>query len=153
MVLTSPGPHVTGRSSPVMLSPFVALRVNSAKHLCPSSQPLRLAYHDNRGMLTGGQPGEAAEEALLHLSPDESRKITYVGITTPFQWRLDEHRHHLRAGFPSTDPMKRFVSCEETSEGSAALAPENHSKGGVRTKQESPPSIYPTRFLYVLKSG
>ncbi len=57
------------------------------------------------------------------------------GVTTPFQRRMDEHRQHLGAGVTSTSYMTCFLSCEETSDGNAALAREKQSKGWVRAKK------------------
>ncbi len=61
-----------------MLSPFVALRVNSAKHLSPPSQILRFAQDDNRGMLrnTQGMPHQGharAARQILRFAQDDNR--------------------------------------------------------------------------------
>src|SRR6266581_8206529 len=49
--MLSPCQSATARSSSVMLSTFVALSVNSAKHLGPSNQILRFAQDDTSRQL------------------------------------------------------------------------------------------------------
>ncbi len=48
---------------------------------------------------------------------------------------MDEHKHHLVAGFTSTYHMTRFVYFEETSDVYAAIAWEKQIKGWVRAKK------------------
>ncbi len=62
--------------------PFASLRVNSAKQLCAhrarsvAASSLRPELRLTRASAQGDNRGEAAEEALLCLSDDESRKTT-----------------------------------------------------------------------------
>ncbi len=62
-------------------------------------------------------------------------KTLSTGVSNNVQRRMYEHKHHLVVGFTSTYHITRFVSCEETSDGSAALALEKQSKGWVRAKK------------------
>ncbi len=62
-------------------------------------------------------------------------KTLYIGVTQNLQRRIDEHKHHLVAGFTSKDQMTRLVSFEETSEVNAALAWEKHIEGWLRAKK------------------
>ncbi len=48
---------------------------------------------------------------------------------------MDEHTHHLVAGFTSKYPMTRLASFEETSDVYAALAREQQRTGWVRAKK------------------
>jgi putative endonuclease len=64
-----------------------------------------------------------------------SSKTLSTGVTNTLQRRLDEHQHHLVAGFTSTYHMTRLVSFEETSDVYAALAREKQTKGWVRAKK------------------
>jgi len=89
-----------GRDSPtVMLSPFVALRVNSAKHLGPSSQILRCAQDDNPGSQHEGQPREAARSfAALRMTTREATEIDANWTTAYISCRVQgafssEHTH------------------------------------------------------------
>ncbi len=58
-----------------------------------------------------------------------------TGVPNHLQQRMDEHRHHLVAGFTSMSHMTRLGSFEETSDVSAALAREKQIKGWMRTKK------------------
>ncbi len=62
-------------------------------------------------------------------------KTLYTGVTNNLQRRMDEHRHHLVAGFTSTYHITRFVYFEETSDVYAAIAREKQIKGWVRAKK------------------
>jgi putative endonuclease len=48
---------------------------------------------------------------------------------------MDEHRHHVVAGFTSTYHITRLVYFEEASDIYAAIAREKQIKGWVRAKQ------------------
>ncbi len=64
-----------------------------------------------------------------------SSQTLSTGVTTTLQRRMDEHKHHLGAGFASKYHMTRFVSFEETAVGYAALAREKQRKGWLRAKK------------------
>src|SRR6266852_6666076 len=59
----------------------------------------------------------------------------YIGVTNNQQRCIDEHKHHLVAGFTSKYRITRLVYFEETSDVNAAIAREKHIKGWLRAKK------------------
>ena len=62
-------------------------------------------------------------------------KTLYIGVTNNLERRLNEHKHHLVAGFTSKYHMVCLVYFEETSDVYAAIAREKRLKGWLRAKK------------------
>ncbi len=59
----------------------------------------------------------------------------YTGVTNNLQRRMNEHKHHLVAGFTSKYQITHLVYFEETSNVYAAIAREKEIKGWLRAKK------------------